>query len=80
MVFSYGYGGGKKPRTTKNTPQTPAILIAMQMQRCNAGCIAQWSAYRASLKATVCCHRVSALITLPRGPPWWTILVKNIKH
>jgi hypothetical protein len=44
--------------TTKNAGKLLGILIAMRMQRYDAGHIARWSTSRASLKAT---GRVPAL-------------------
>jgi hypothetical protein len=58
----------------KNTHQTLAILMAMQIQQCNAGRIARWSASMASCEATRCCHRASAHDESLRQPPWLTIL------
>jgi hypothetical protein len=64
----------------KNTRQTLAILMAMRIGRCDAGCIAQWSASVASCKATRCCHRASALAVLPWRLPWLKILNETKKH
>jgi predicted CxxxxCH...CXXCH cytochrome family protein len=59
---------------TKNARQTLVILMAMRIQRCDVGCIAQWSASMASCKATRCHYQASAHAVLPRRPPWSTIL------
>jgi hypothetical protein len=58
----------------KNTHQMLAISMAMQIRRCNAGRITQWSASVASCKATRCHHQVSACAVLPWQPPWLAIL------
>ncbi len=49
-----------KSMATKNAGKLLAILIAMAMQRYDAGHITQWSTSRASLKATGCHHWLSA--------------------
>jgi hypothetical protein len=67
----------RKSTATKNTRQTLAILMAMQIQQCNAGCIAQWSTSVASCKATRCRHQASAHAVLPRQLPWLKILNKT---
>ncbi len=54
-----------------------AILMAMQIQQCNAGHIAQWSASVASCKATRCHHRASANTVSPWRLPWPTIWMKQ---
>ena len=63
--------------SNKNTCQTLAILMAMQIQQCNAGCIAQWSTSVASCKDTRCRHQASAHAVLPRQLPWLKILNKT---
>ena len=45
---------------TKNAGESLAILIAMAMQRYNAGHIAQWSTSGTSLEATGCRYWLSA--------------------
>ena len=65
MVF-----GNNESMATKNAGKSPAILIAVAMQRYDAGRIAHWSTSRASLEATGCRHRSSACAVLPRRPPW----------
>ena len=62
--------GDNKSTTTKNAGKSMAILIAMAMQRYDAGHIARWSTSRASLEATGCHHRASACTVSPRRPPW----------
>ena len=64
----------------KNEGKLLVILVAMWMQWCNAGCIAQWSTSQASLEATGCQHWMSTCATLPRQPPWLTSLLQNTKH
>jgi hypothetical protein len=54
-----------KSTATKNTRQTLAILITMQMWWCDAGHVARWSTSRTSLEATGCRHRLSACTPLP---------------
>ncbi len=54
-----------------------AILMAMRMQRYDAGRIAQWSTSQALLEATGCCHQASACTALPRRPPRSSILAAN---
>jgi hypothetical protein len=73
MVFSLWLWPTTKSTATKNTRQTLAILMAMQIRRCNAGRIAQWSASVASCKATTYRHWVSAHAILPWQLPWLTI-------
>jgi hypothetical protein len=80
MLFSYGYGRQQNYRQQKNTRQTLAISIAMQMWRCDVGHIAKWSTPWASLEATGCRLRVSACIASSRRPPWSTILAKNTNN
>jgi hypothetical protein len=58
----------------KNTCETLAILMAMRIQQCNLGRIAQWSASVASCKATRCHHQASAHAILPQQLPWLMIL------
>ena len=41
---------------TKNAGKLTTILMAMAIQRYDAGRIAQWSTSRDSLKVTGCCH------------------------
>jgi hypothetical protein len=60
MVFSLWLYQTTKSTMTQNTRQTGAILIAMRMQRCYAGRIAQWSTSVASRKTTRCCYSASA--------------------
>jgi hypothetical protein len=74
MVLCLWLWPATKSTATKNTCQTLAILMAMQIRRCDAGCIARWSASVASCKATRCCHWASASAVLPRRMPWSTIL------
>jgi hypothetical protein len=50
---------------TKNAGKLTTILMAMAMQRYNAGRIAQWSTSMDSLKATGCHHQASACAILP---------------
>jgi len=50
---------------TKNAGKSTTILVAMAMQRYDAGHIARWSTSRASLEATGCRHRASACAVLP---------------
>jgi hypothetical protein len=64
----------------KNTRQTLAILLAMRIQRYNAGRIAQWIASVALYKATRCRHWASARTVLPRRPPWSMISNETKKH
>ena len=64
--------GNKESTATKNAGKLLAILIAMAMQRYDAGRIVRWSTSRASLGATGCRHRSSASAVLPRRPPWLT--------
>jgi hypothetical protein len=68
-------------KETKNAGELTTIAMAMMpgQQYC-AMRIARWSTPQASKGATVCRHWLSARITLPRWPPWLTILVKNTKH
>ncbi len=73
MVFSWWLWSRTKLMMTKNTCQTLAILKAMHIRWCNAGCIAWWSASAASCKATRCRHWASARAALPRRLPWSTI-------
>ncbi len=72
--------GNNESAITKNAGKLMAILIAMAMQRYNAGCITQWSTSGASLEATGCRHWSSACAVLPRWPPLSTILVEITKH
>jgi len=65
---------------TKNSGKSTTILVAMAMQRYDAGRIARWSTSRASLEATGCRHRASACTVLPQRPPWSTNSNKNTKH
>ena len=58
--------------TMKNSGESLAISIAMQIRRYHAGRIAQWSISRASLEATGCHHQLSACTVLPQWPPWST--------
>ena len=53
--------GDNELMTTKNAGKSLAILIAMQMRRYDAGCIARWSTSMASLEATGC---------RANGTPW----------
>ena len=69
-----------KSLITKNTRQTLAILIVMQMRRWDSRRIAWWSTSWASLEATGCCHRASACIVLPWWLPWLMSLVKSTKQ
>jgi len=55
---------------TKNAGKSTTILVAMAMQRYDAGRIARWSTSRASLEATGCRQLASACAVLPRRPPW----------
>jgi len=52
----------------KNEGKSLAVLIAMAMQRYDAGRIARWSMSRASLEATGCLHWESACAVLPQRP------------
>jgi hypothetical protein len=72
-LFSLWLWPTTKLTATKKSRQTLAILMAMWIRRCYAGCIAQWSASVASCKATRCCHRASAHAVLPRQQPWLMI-------
>jgi len=63
---------------TKNAGKSTTILVAMAMQRYDAGRIAQWSTSRASLEATGCRHRASACAVLPQRQPW--SMVSNKTH
>jgi hypothetical protein len=78
MLFSYG-SGRQRIDGNKNAGESLAILIAMAMQRCDVGRIAQWSTSRASLKATGCCHRSSACAVLPWRLSWSTNLNETHK-
>ena len=73
--------GNNESATTKNTGESLAILIAMAMQRYDAGRITRWSTSRASFKATGCRHWLSACAVLPRPrrPPWSTNFLKQHK-
>ncbi len=67
--------GDNELRTTKIAGELLAILIAMQMRWFEAGPIARWSTYRASLEATGRPHWASACTVSPRWSPWsWKIL------
>jgi hypothetical protein len=57
---------------TKHAGKLVIILMAMAMQRYDAGRIAQWSTSRASLEATGCRHWASACAVSPQQPPWLT--------
>ncbi len=72
--------GNNESMATKNAGESLVISIAMAMQRYNAGCIARWRTFRASLEATGCRHQLSACTVLPQRPPWSTISVKITKH
>jgi hypothetical protein len=74
MVFSIWLWPTTKSMVTKNTRQMLAISMAMQIQRCDAGRIAQCSGSIASCEATRCRHWASAHAVLPRQLPWLTIL------
>ncbi len=50
----------------KNTLGSPAILMAMQMRRCNSAHIARQSTTRASGGATECLHRGIIRTVSPR--------------
>jgi len=71
--------GNNKSMTSKNAGKLLAILIVVWMRWYNAGYIAQWSTYGASLKATACRHQASACAALPRRSPWLTNLLKQHK-
>ena len=71
--------GDNESTATKNAGKSLAILIAMAMQRCDVGRIAQWSTSRASLKATGCRHRSSACAVLPWRLSWLTNLNETHK-
>ena len=71
--------GDNESTATKNAGKSLAILIAMAMQRCDVGRIAQWSTSRASLKATGCRHRSSACAVLPWRLSWSTNLNETHK-
>ncbi len=77
MVFSLWLWSRMKSMMTKNTCQTLAILKAMHIRWCNAGCIVRWSASVASCEATRCRHWASAHAVLPRRSPWSTISKRN---
>ncbi len=62
--------GDNESTATKNAGDSMAISIAIEINWYDAGRIAQWSTSRASLKATGCCHRLSACIVSPWRPPW----------
>ncbi len=79
MAFSLWLWPTTKLTATKNTRQMLANSMAMQIRRCNAGRIAQWSASMASCEATRYCHWVSVNAILPRRPPWLTILNETKK-
>ncbi len=64
----------KKIKDANKCRKNTGNLIAMGMQRCNVGHIAQWSTSRASLEATGCRHWASACAILSRRPPWLLIL------
>ncbi len=82
MVFSLWLRPTTKLTAAKNTRQTLPILMAMRIRRCNAGCIAQWSASVASWEAIRCCHRASAHAVLLRQPPWppWLTISNEKKN
>ncbi len=80
MSLAYGCGQQRNQLRQKNTRQTLAILMAMQIWWCNAGCIARWSASVASCEATRCRHRASARAVSPRRLPWLTISNETKKH
>ena len=65
--------------TTKKTGKLLAVLMAMLMWRCDAGRIARWSTFQASLEATECRHWASACAALPWRQPWPTMLTANTK-
>ncbi len=77
MVFSLWLWPTTKWTATKNTRQMLGILFVMQIQWCNAGRIAQWSASVTSCKATRCHKWASTCAILPRQLPWRTILNKT---
>ena len=62
--------GEDESMVTKNAGESMAILIAMEINRYDAGRIAQWSTSKASLEATGCRHWLSARIVSPRQQPW----------
>ncbi len=62
--------GDNESTATKNAGESMAILIAMAMQRYDAGHITRWSTSGASLEATGCRHRSSACAVSPCRPPW----------
>ena len=70
--------GNTESTATKKSGKLMAILIAMAMQRYNAGRITRWSTSRASLEAIGCRHWVSACAVLPWRPPWSTDLLKQL--
>ena len=60
--------GDNKSTATKNAGKSMAILIAMVMQRSDAGHIARWITSGASLKATGCRRWSSACAVSPLTP------------
>ncbi len=64
--------GNNESTTPKNVGKSLMILIAMRMQRYEAGHIAGLSTSRASLEATGCRHWSSACTVLPQRSPWST--------
>ena len=80
ITWSLAHGCGQNELTaTKNADKSLAMLMAMAMQRYNAGRIAQWNLSRNSLEATGCRHWASACAVSPRWPPWLTNLNKTHK-
>jgi len=66
---------------TKNAGKLTTILMAMVVQRYDAGRITQWSTSRASLKATECHHWASACAVSPQRPRHGRqIRIKYTKH
>jgi hypothetical protein len=61
----------------KNTCQMLAILITMQIWRCDVGHITHWSTSQASIEATGCRHWASVRTVSPWRLPWLTISNKT---
>ena len=69
MVLSYDYSNQNRWWLQTNAPPSRAILIAMEVGRCNTTSITWWRRSRAFIKATKLCHRLTTCSLLPWRPP-----------
>ncbi len=69
MVLSYGYCWWQNQQWHQHVPPLLAVLMAMEVRRCNMKHIAQCSMSRATLEATGRQHRATTCSVLPQQPP-----------